>query len=103
MLGTRLHRDVFPSEVALPDGTVVRDARVFVTDSKLLAYQVNAGRIERVLDLDLEQPCTVPRDRGTLRGCLEARLADGSTAWINQGRGCGCGSSLKTLAPPVGW
>jgi hypothetical protein len=103
LLGDRLHRDVFPSEVAMPDGTVIRDARVFVTNSRLLAYQVNAGRIVRVLDVELEQPVTVPRDRGTLRGCLEARLADGSTAWINQGRGCGCGSPLKALASPVGW
>lgn len=103
MLGERLHRDCHPAEVSLPDGSVIRDARVFVTDSKLLAYQVADGRITQVLDVEVQQPCSVPRDRGTLRGCLEVKLADGFTAWVNQGRGCGCGSPLKALAAPVGW
>lgn len=100
-----LRRDVHPAEVLLPSGTLIRDLRVFVTSRRLLAFGTEpGGRIVVALELELEQPCTVPANRGTLgQGRLEARLADGSTAWINSGHGCGCGSPLKALAPPVSW
>jgi hypothetical protein len=99
----RLMRDVHPAELLLPDGSVVRDARVFVTSRRLLAFRVGDGGIEKAADLELEQPCSVPADRGSLRGRLEARLADGGTVWINRGSGCGCGSPLRALAGPVSW
>lgn len=99
----RLHRDVHPAEMLLPSGTLVRDLRVFVTSKRLLAFVARNGRIEQALELEVAQPCSVPRDRGTLRGSLEVRLADGSTVWVNRGQGCGCHSMLKTLGQPVGW
>lgn len=100
----RLVRDVHPAEIALPDGTVLTGVRVFVTNRRLIAYRATADRrIERVLDVALEQPCTVPASRGSLIGRLEARLADGGTAWINRGQGCGCHSPLKALTGPVSW
>lgn len=99
----RLHRDLHPAECSLPDGRVLRDVRVFVTSSRLLAFQANAGKIEPLLDLTLEQPCSVPRSRGSLVGALEVRLADGGTVWVNRGSGCGCGSPLLALSAPVGW
>lgn len=100
-----LRRDVHPAEVLLPDGTLLSSVRVFVTSRRLVAFKAgNEGEISRVLDLALEQPCSVPASRATLgQGALEAKLADGGTAWINRGHGCGCGSPLKALAPPVGW
>lgn len=100
-----LVRDVHPAEVALPDGRVLAGVRVFVTSHRLLAYTTTPNRwIEQALDLALEQPCSVPANRGTLgAGRLEVRLADGSTAWVNRGHGCGCGSPLKSLAAPVSW
>ena len=100
--GERLHRDVHPAEVAL-DGRVLTGARVFVTSSRLLAFQVQAGRITSALDLEVEAPVSVPASRGSLRGALEVRLADGRTAWVNRGQGCGCGSPLVALAAPCGW
>jgi len=88
----------------LPSGMLTRDLRVFVTSHRLLAYRAtDTGRIEQELELHLAQPCSVPRDRGTVRGALEVRLADGSTAWVNRGQGCGCHSPLKHLVAPVGW
>lgn len=103
-VGERLVRDVHPAELALPDGQVLTGARVFVTSERLLAYRATPDRrIERAVDLELAQPCSVPASRNTLHGALEVRLADGGTAWINRGRGCGCSSPLKALAAPVSW
>ena len=100
-----LRRDCHPAEVLMPDGTLLAGVRVFVTTSRLIAFRaLSDGSIERALDEELEQPCTVPANRGTLgNGRLEARLADGTTAWINRGSGCGCGSPLRALVPPVPW
>lgn len=98
-----LRRDVHPAEISL-DGEVWTGVRVFVTTRRLVAlHALSDGSIHVALDLPLEQPCSVPGNRGTLIGCLEARLADGRTAWINPGRGCGCGSPLKALGPLVPW
>lgn len=100
----RLVRDVHPAELALPDGTVLTGVRVFVTSHRLIAYRATADRqIEKAVELDLQQPCSVPASRGSLIGRLEARLADGGTAWVNRGQGCGCHSPLKALAGPVSW
>lgn len=98
----RLHRDVHPAEVTLEDRAMT-GVRVFVTSERLLAYQAHAGQIHQVLDEPLAQPASVPASRSTLQGSLEVRLADGRTAWINRGAGCGCGSPLKALVAPVGW
>lgn len=97
-----LHRDVHPAEIVLGD-RVLTGLRVFVTTQRLLAYQAVAGRIEPILELEVSEPVSVPADRASLRGRLEVRLADGRTAWVNRGQGCGCGSVLKALSPPVGW
>ena len=99
----RLVRDVHPAEISLPDGRVLKDVRVFITSHRMTAYHTADGRIERALEVELERPCTVPANRGTLQGSLEVRLADGSTAWVNRGRGCGCHSPLKALGAPVSW
>lgn len=99
-----LRRDVHPADILLPDQTLVRDVRVFVTSRRLIAFKAVGGAIEKVLDLELAEPCSVPANRGTLaNGRLEATLADGTTAWVNKGAGCGCGSPLKALAEPVPW
>ena len=100
----RLVRDVHPAEVLMADGELLRGVRAFVTSRRLLIFTARPdGSIERPRRLAVEQPCSVPASRGTLVGSLECRLADGSTVWINRGRGCGCGSPLKALAPPVPW
>lgn len=100
-----LRRDVHPAEISLPDGEVLTGVRVFVTTRRLIAYRaLEHGEIEKALDAELKQPCTVPGNRGTLgQGALEVRLHDGHTAWVNRGSGCGCGSPLKALAAPVPW
>jgi len=103
-VGERLVRDVHPAEVSLPDGRVLTGVRAFITTSRMLVYRATADRrIERALELELADPCSVPASRNSLRGALEVRLADGGTAWVNRGRGCGCHSPLKALAAPVSW
>lgn len=99
-----LRRDVHPADVVIGE-EALKGVRVFVTDRRLIAFRETSGRsIELALDVALEQPCSVPANRGTLgQGRLEARLRDGGTAWINQGRGCGCHSPLKALGLPAPW
>jgi hypothetical protein len=99
-----LARDVFPAEIALPDGQVVTGARAFVTSHRLIAYVVTGDRrIVRAVNLDLTVPGAVEASRNTLvAGQLECPVAGGS-AWVNRGRGCGCGSPLNALASPVPW
>lgn len=101
----RLHRDIHPAEVSLPDGGLLTGVRCFVTTHRLIAYHATPDRkIEVVLDVPVEHPCTVPADHSSLgNGRLEVRLADGSTAWVNSGQGCGCGSPLKAMGAPVSW
>lgn len=100
----RLVRDVFPGEILMPDGSIHTHVRVFVTTGRLLAYKVDEERrILPVLNEPVQQPVTVPVSRGSLVGQLEVRLKDGSTAWVNRGHGCGCGSPLKAFAAPFDW
>jgi hypothetical protein len=100
-----LRRDVHPAEIAMPDGTVLAGCRVFVTTHRLIAWQVVERKPTRVLDVELAEPGSVPGSRATLpaNGRLECRLIDSGTTWVNKGRGCGCGSPLKALGPPVPW
>jgi hypothetical protein len=97
---------VFPAEIACPDGSVIRDVRVFATTHRLVAYGVRDG-ITTVLDVVLEEPGSIPASRSSLTGSgrLEARTADG-TFWVNRGRGCGCSGPtrvLKAFGSPVSW
>ena len=106
MQDERLRRDVMPAEVALADGTVLgargHKVRLFVTSHRVVAWRDINGSIEQVLDVPLAEPWSVEAHRGTLPGTLEVETADG-TAYVSRGYGCGCGSALLALAPPVSW
>lgn len=88
----------------MPDGSLIRQCRVFCTSHRMLAFATTADRmIEVVAELVLAEPYSVPADRSTfMGGRLEIRTADG-TAWVNRGRGCGCRDPLKALSQPVPW
>jgi hypothetical protein len=97
-----LCRDVFPSEVLLPDGRLLLEARAFVTNRRLLVWKVADGRVRQVVEMALAGEPIRPR-RDSLNGHhLELETTDGIVL-VNQGHVCGCGSPLKALAPPVGW
>lgn len=98
----RLLRDVHPAEVLVGE-RLIRDARVFLTSRRLLVFTAGSAGIERALEIEVRQPCGVDANRGTLQGRLEIPLPDDTTVLVNPGRGCGCGSPLKALGPPVGW
>src|ERR1700744_2751649 len=102
-----LARDVFPAEVAMPDGRVLRDVRVFATSHRIVAYGVREDGIVALVDSQLLEPGSIPVSRSSLTGSgrLEARTAEG-TYWVNRGRGCGCSGPtrvLKALGAPVSW
>jgi hypothetical protein len=106
-----LRRDIHPAEVLLPDGRLLLEARVFVTDRRVLVYKVQDGRIMQVRDLTLIEPGCVTASRSSLNGGrIEVEVlgehggrAETGTLIVNQGAGCGCGSPLKAYAPPVPW
>lgn len=103
MDGEVLCRDVMPADVLKPDGSMLREVRAFVTTHRLVAFQANP-QIEKVLDLALLDPFCVPASRGTLSGTEQLQVrVEGGDAWVNRGSGCGCGSPLRALAPPVDW
>jgi hypothetical protein len=82
-------------------GVLFLGCRVFVTSARVVAWHENRGRLAIVLDEP--HTSTVQPDRGTLRTTLDLQVADG-VVWVNRGsRGCGCGSPLKAISPPVGW
>ncbi len=97
-----LRRDIHPAEVLMPSGELIREARVFVTTERVLAWKMREGRVQQVLALELagDPP---PASRQSLNGGqLELQCAEG-VLFVNQGAGCGCGSPLKALAPPLAW
>ena len=101
-----LLRDVHPAQVVMPDGSIVRGARVFVTSRRALIYGVDLATREVLVvgDLAITEPGIIPPGKGTLgpSESLELRTPVG-TAWLTRDRGCGCGSPLKALSAPVGW
>ena len=71
----------------------------------MLAFTVNRERqIDLAASFELSEPRSIEANRGTLPNAarLEIRTDEG-TAWVNRGRGCGCGSPLRALASPIAW
>jgi hypothetical protein len=91
---------VHPAEVLFPDGRFVKDARAFVTSHRLIVWQRDGP--SKMHEMLLAEPFSVEARRGTLGGSLEVETSEG-TVHLSRGYGCGCGSPLLALAPPVGW
>lgn len=105
-----LRRDIHPAEVLMPSGALILEARVFVTNKRVLVYKRGQEGIALAHELALAEEA--PRaSRGTLNGGrleLKCRfdLSEGEQVLpvtINQGGGCGCGSPLKAMKAPVSW
>ena len=94
-----LRRDVYPAEVLLPSGQLLRNVRAYVTTERLAVWAAGADRtLRQVVDLLLEEPGSVEGSRNSLS--LSARLSvatEEGVAYINRASGCGCGSPLKAL------
>ena len=110
MLGEVLRRDVFPADVRLPDESMLVGVRAFVTSHRLIAWAHDpaTGEMGEILSLELVEANSVPASRGTLNGGRIQCNVKGpedveGIAWVNAGVGCGCGSPLKRMGPPVGW
>ena len=73
----RLARDIYPAEVVLPDGTLLKEARAFVTSSRIIVWTESDARWQPNLVFESALTIPVPRDRGSLRGCVGGRWATG--------------------------
>ena len=100
-----LARDIHPAEVLMPDGALVSGARVFITSHRIIAWVAGTDRrVEVRLQAPLMEARSVEPSMNDLG--VNERLAvelESGTAFVNRGRGCGCGSPLKALAAPVPW
>jgi hypothetical protein len=98
-------RDIHPAEVALKDGTVLTGVRVFVTTERCVVWTEDktVGKVRKALEFVVFESDATP-SRSTM-GAGERFEVIGLTDGIiiNKGRGCGCGSPLKALTPPVNW
>jgi hypothetical protein len=95
-----LARDVFPAEVVLPDGQVITDARVWITNRRLIAIRHTGG--DQFPSHTFDLVAQVQPDRGSLMGALAVHTEAG-VAYVNRGRGCGCQSPLQNFSAPAGW
>ena len=96
-----LARDLHPVEAYVPHiNGAPFPARVFVTTHRVQVWADQGGTPAVVYEANLTEP--VERNRGTLTGQLHVRTPDGDV-YVSRGTGCGCGSVLKALSPPVGW
>jgi hypothetical protein len=96
--GEVLKRDVYPAQVLMPDGTLLRACRAFVSDRRVLVLDRNRTLLA---DVEIEHGF-VPASGQTLgyNERVEARTLDGGSIWILRERGCGCGAPVKSMASP---
>jgi hypothetical protein len=98
-----LVRDVFPADVLLADGRLVREAHVFVTSSRMLVWtKTAAGAINDPIEIAVAAQVAPSRNTLGINETLHIETATG-TAHVNRAQGCGCGSPLKALAAPADW
>lgn len=103
-----LRRDVHPAEVLLPGGRLLLEARVFVTDRRLLVWKVKDGRVQQVVEMALVGEPPQASRQSLNGGHLELAVVSqddhsSRAVLVNQGAGCGCHSPLKLLGSPVPW
>ena len=97
-------RDIYPARVVMVDGRAERACRVFVTSQRVVVYRLSAGRIVRLAEHELAEGSSVAPDRSSLMvgRSLEVETSDGVLV-VEREAGCGCGSPLKALGPPIEW
>ena len=98
-------RDIHPAEVVTKKGAVLTGARVFLTNKRCAVWVADreSGRLSKPIEFEVVESDAVP-SRNTLGegerievvGLVEGLI-------INKGKGCGCGSKLKALNPPINW
>jgi len=89
-------RDVYPAEVTLPDGTLLRGALVKVTREGV--YVWTGERVLSYAEARSEPGEVLTPDYLTRREPLVTATADGPVV-VWKGAGCGCGSTLKSYRP----
>ncbi len=101
----RLVRDLFPCEVYVVGGKVIRLARVFVTTERVIVWEDSKHHGLRIAeDFRLAEPWAVEPSRAmlTTKDRLEiAGLVRGLI--VNKAHGCGCTSALKGIPRPAEW
>ena len=95
-----LLHDVFPAEVLLPSGKVLTNVRAFVTDERIIVWQLDR---QLGCKIALEFAVTELNGEPTKNSRLEV-FGLTQSAIVNKGAGCGCGGGmivLKTLPRPA--
>lgn len=101
-------RDVFPAEVMLTrdgESTVLTGVRVFVTTDRVTIWALDDKKEIVQLHSITGTTTEATPSRSTMQEGERFAVAvpNGQHLLINKGRGCGCGSKLKALAPPINW
>ena len=93
-------RKVWPAEVALPDGTVVRDALVVVTQVRVYVWRASpAGQIELAWNSAYDPAGSVLTREHLLAASPLRVSTPAGLVLVNRGRGCGCGNPLARWQP----
>lgn len=93
-------RKVWPAEVALPDGTVLRDALVVVTQQRVYVWRASAaGQIELVWNSGWTWEGSVLTKEHLLVASPLRVATEAGVMSVNRGRGCGCGNPLGRWQP----
>lgn len=88
----------------MPDGSLIRAARVFVTNRRVIVHTAKPTRAISTTELAITDASVIVPGKGTLgpSESIELCTSDG-TAWLTKDAGCGCGSVLRALSPPMGY
>lgn len=87
----RVSLDMFPADVTLADGTLLRSARIFVADDRVLVYTRVGGTPKLTYEADVVSMVSSPRNA--------AVVTEDGTVQAHARQGCGCGNPLKRFNP----
>lgn len=98
-------RDIFPAELLeVGTSTPLLKCRVQITSHRMLVWQEHDGVPDLVLEVDLAERGSVFEGRAKLAPNAHIDITTTTTGYfVNQGRGCQCGSALKALGLPAPW
>jgi len=101
------------ARVILPDGTVIRESRIFVFDTWFAIYISSHGKAVPVHIVPLAnfarsrsprtQPHILTAASGDETAASETSASESSTEWACTRGGCGCGSPIKKVSARQAW
>jgi hypothetical protein len=95
-----LHRDLFPVEAYVPHADPVPHlARAFITNQRIYVWVLDGERVHELVNEPIEgEPPS--KATGSFFGQIKVDTEAGPVH-LTKATGCGCGSPLRYLSPPV--